>query len=791
MAELSKDRNSQIKTGAPPREVRLGDVIILVAVLPFMSLFLLMVELISWASSVRSRLRGFGNRKPPGRRQAVTERDSKIVGEVDEEQVLPQFQRPRGWHLAQRLRSKVALWMTADRFQAVFKLRNRHFLALDLLILSLTPCIALILREEGIEWIPQALPALGLYTALAIFTKISLFYLLGLYGRYWPYASVSDVSRLMVAVGQAAFLLTWFGFASHPFLHPYGLAVSRSVPLIDGMITAILVGGLRFSMRGFYNWHQKNRARRGGQGVLIVGAGETGMMAVREIWANSHLQLEPVAFVDDDPIKVGKYVYGLPVVGTSDDIPSVVDLLDIKRILIALPSVSLPRQNEITNLCRKTGVAVDILPGVYQILAGHKTISPLPKIDIHRLLKREPVKVDLAQITPVLRGARILVTGAGGSIGSELCRQIARYHPAELILLGHGENSIYEINLDLKLRYPDLVTHQVIADVRHAEGIHWAVKKYRPQIIFHMAAHKHIHYMEANATEAVLNNILGTRNVLEAAMRNGVERFVLMSTDKAINPVSVMGATKRIAELLTIAAAQKSGRKYSAVRCGNVLGSRGSVLPTFQRQIAAGGPVTVTHPDMYRYFMTIPEAVQLVLHTSTMSQGGEIFLLDMGNPVRILDMANDLIRLSGLQPGRDIKIVFSGIREGEKLREELFSPGEAFHRSEYDRILISSPQFIPDLQAFEEAVNQLIEKAPYLQPKALIRMMQKIVPEYHPAARGAAYPAGEAAITSEAGAARAPAAAWEKDRQSPLLPLSGDVRIAVNPKTGLDSIESE
>ncbi len=727
MAEISTDRDSPLVSRFDSTEVRLVDIVLLLSILPFVSLLLVMVEIVGMISAFQHPGQNVIGRKGPGGRPVESQLDREAEGEP-----LKTTPASRSAQISMRLHTSIEKLLTTDRLNAILELRNRHYLILDLLILSITPAIALTLRYESLGWLPRALPALVLYTGLALITKVSMFYLLGLYGRYWPYASVSDVSRMMVAVGQAAAFLFCFSVASHPFLYPSGLALSRSVPLIDGMITALLVGGMRFSLRGFYDWHLRHRNRRGGLSVLIVGAGEAGMMTVREIWSNPNLMLEPMAYVDDDPAKVGTYVHGLPVLGTSDDIPNVVDLLHIQRIIVALPSASLPRQQEIVNICRKTGVVVDTLPGVYQLLAGHKTISPLPQIDIHRILRRDPVVVDASRLEPILSGARVMVTGAGGSIGSELCRQIALLKPAELILLGHGENSIFEINLDLKLKFPGLVTQQVIADVRDAARIRWVMKTYRPTVIFHTAAHKHVHYMEASVSEAVINNVLGTRNVLEAALTYGVERFVLMSTDKAINPVSVMGATKRIAELLTVAAAQMSNRVYTAVRCGNVLGSRGSVIPTFQRQIASGGPVTVTHPDMYRYFMTIPEAVQLVLHSTSIGQGGEIFMLDMGAPVRILDMANDLIQLSGFQPGRDIKIVFSGVRQGERLQEELFLPSEMYRRSEHERIFISNRQTIANIQALEEAVGRLIAQAPELPPQAVIEQMQKIIPEYRP-----------------------------------------------------------
>jgi FlaA1/EpsC-like NDP-sugar epimerase len=348
------------------------------------------------------------------------------------------------------------------------------------------------------------------------------------------------------------------------------------------------------------------------------------------------------------------------------------------------------------------------LPGIYQLLAGHKSVSRTPQIDITQLLRRQPVHIDATEVAASLTGAKVLVTGAGGSIGRELCRQIARFNPAKLILLGHGENSIFETDLDLGLSYPELIRQSVIADIRDEKRINWVIDKHRPDVIFHAAAHKHVPLMEASIGEAMANNVRGTRNLLAAAEQYGVERFVLISSDKAVNPSSVMGATKRLAELLVGASARRSGRSYIAVRFGNVLGSRGSVIPVFQQQIAGGGPVTVTHPDMYRYFMTIPEAVQLVLQAAVLGRGGEIFVLDMGQPVRILDLANDLIRLSGLEPGRDIEIRFTGLRPGEKLVEELFLEREAYQRTKHPRIFVATSEGAIEAAMLEQTVLELV-----------------------------------------------------------------------------------
>jgi FlaA1/EpsC-like NDP-sugar epimerase len=439
--------------------------------------------------------------------------------------------------------------------------------------------------------------------------------------------------------------------------------------------------------------------------------------------------MEPVAFVDDDPTKAGMQIQGLPVLGICEHIPELVEQHRIQRIIVAIPSAPLGRQRTITAICEQTGVATHSLPGMFQLLAGHKTVSQLPEIDINHILQREPVELDQTGVAVNLSGASVLVTGAGGSIGSELCRQIARFNPAELILLGHGENSIYEIDLDLRLSYPHLRTVPVIADIRDQQRIDWVIREYQPDVIFHTAAHKHVPLMESSAGEAITNNVLGTQNVLWAAEEFGVERFVLISSDKAVNPTSIMGATKRLAELLVVASAQRTGRAYMAVRFGNVLGSRGSVIPVFQRQIAAGGPLTITHPEMRRYFMTIPEAVQLVLQASDLGQGGETFVLDMGKPVRILDLAKDLLTLSGLKPGRDIEIVYTGVRPGEKMSEELFLIREHSRPTRYPRIFVAISENTVESVMLERVVLELINLTRRLESENAADQMRVLLPQ--------------------------------------------------------------
>ncbi|HSR29273.1 MAG TPA: nucleoside-diphosphate sugar epimerase/dehydratase, partial [Anaerolineae bacterium] len=536
-----------------------------------------------------------------------------------------------------------------------------------------------------------------------------------MYRRYWNFTSISEIQTILVSVALSTSVLTAAVLVTQESLHPYELAVPRSLPVLDGMLLLIVVAGSRLAVRALYQWRRHDRHPVGGRRVLTVGAGEAGRLVAQEMWSNPQLEMEPVAFADDDPLKVGTQIAGLPVLGTCDQIPYLVNKYRIQRIVVAMPSAALPRRQEIIKQCKETSVDTYVLPGMYELLAGHKTISRLPEIDINRLLNRKPVTIDQSEVVAQLQGMTVLVTGAGGSIGSELCRQIARFGPEQLILLGHGENSIAEISLDLRLSFPKLVTHPVIADVRNRLRMNHVIGTYRPDIIFHTAAHKHVPLMEDSVEEAITNNVLGTRNVLQAAEQFGVERFVLISTDKAVNPTSIMGATKRLAELLVVASAQRTGHAYTAVRFGNVLGSRGSVIPIFQRQIAAGGPVTITHPDMTRYFMTIPEAVQLVLQTTVLGNGQEVFVLDMGKPVRILDLATDLIKLSGLQPERDIQIVHEGIRPGEKLDEELFLGEETHRRTAYSKIFAANDESTVEPEVVEQLIHEIIELAQSMQ----------------------------------------------------------------------------
>jgi FlaA1/EpsC-like NDP-sugar epimerase len=436
----------------------------------------------------------------------------------------------------------------------------------------------------------------------------------------------------------------------------------------------------------------------------------------------------PVCFVDDDPAKQKQIIHNVPVEGMLNDIGRVVDDWSIQEVVIAIPSAPGRIVRQVTEICRSKGVPFRTMPGIYELIGGKINVGRLREVEITDLLRRTPVETDSNLIGSSLSGRRVLITGAGGSIGRELCRQVARWGPSTLILFGHGENAIFETLVELEETYPSLPMHPVIADIRDQDRLENTFESMRPQFVFHAAAHKHVPLMELNVEEAVTNNIVGTRNVVEAALNHDVERLVMISTDKAIRPSSVMGATKRLAEMLVLDAANHTGRAFTVVRFGNVLGSRGSVIPIFKSQIAKGGPVTITHPDMKRYFMTIPEAVHLVLQASAMGKGGEVFLLRMGEQVRILDLAEDLIRLSGLEPEKDIEIIFTGIRPGEKLSEELWDQWAQFEPTDHVDIVRLTDDPILEGRVLSRRVSELAYLSGEGDVDAIIHMLDETIP---------------------------------------------------------------
>ncbi|WP_443112504.1 polysaccharide biosynthesis protein [Dehalobacter sp. DCM] len=541
------------------------------------------------------------------------------------------------------------------------------------------------------------------------------FHLFGMYKNIWRYASVRELLSIVyaVTVGAAGTFIVTF------FISP--LRLPHSVSVYFWLLAVLLIGGLRFSQRmrrenSIFAVSSKSQRK-----VLIIGAGEAGVLALRELKKRDFQEGLPVGFIDDSKDKINLHIQGFPVLGPREDIPEIVNRYDVDEIIIAIPSAEGEVIREVVEICKETRVSLKIMPGVYDILSGKISVSPIRDVQVEDLLGRDPVTMDLDEVAGYLKNQVVLVTGAGGSIGSELCRQIVKFNPARLILVGHGENSIFDIEQELK----DYPVCTEIMDIKDTGKVDLVFAKYKPNVVFHAAAHKHVPLMEANPEEALKNNVLGTSNLAAAADEHGVKTFVLISTDKAVNPTSIMGATKRLAEMIIQDYDTQSNTKYVAVRFGNVLGSRGSVIPTFKRQIAAGGPVTVTDPRMTRFFMTIPEASQLVIQAGAMASGGEIFILDMGKPVKIVDLAKDLIRLSGFEPGKEIDIIFSGIRPGEKLYEEILTSEEGTTATRHKRIFVARPNLI-DREAIDSLLAIIRERGSYLEKeeiKAAIRML--------------------------------------------------------------------
>jgi FlaA1/EpsC-like NDP-sugar epimerase len=578
--------------------------------------------------------------------------------------------------------------------------RNRFVLIGDIALTIASVLGSFALRLDVGE-LPYYFPAVLLMCAVALLIKIPTYYFFGLYRRLWIYASTGELRLITVAVTTASVLTS--GIMAILIVTGNVLpGMPRSALGIDWLFSLVLIGGSRFALRILAEQSMTLRANGKTKRVLVIGAGDAGALVVRELQKSAQLNLTPVGFLDDDPGKQRHTIYGVTVIGKVDDLSSLIDLHKVDLVIIAIPSAPGQLVRTVNDVCRIQGIPSRTVPGVYELIGGKVSINRLREVDINDLLRREPVRVNDEAVGATLAGKRVLVTGSGGSIGRELCRQIARRNPAELVLLGHGENSIFEIFLELREDYPDLVLSPVIADVRDAERLNQVFNQHQPQVVFHAAAHKHVPLMEVNVVEAITNNVLGTRNAVQAALDHNAERFVLISTDKAVRPSSIYGATKRLAEMIVLNAARELQGAFTVVRFGNVLGSRGSIIPIFKQQIAKGGPVTITHPDMFRFFMTIPEAVYLVLQAASMENSGETFVLNMGEPIRILSLAEDLIRLSGLEPERDIEIRYTGIRPGEKLMEELWDEGTPLLKTLHPdifRLDAEAARFAPGLDA--------------------------------------------------------------------------------------------
>ena len=609
-------------------------------------------------------------------------------------------------------------------FRAIF------LIIYDLAAIELASFLALFIRFDFTmnETMMQYFDFYHEQRPLIMILTIIIFTACHLYTSIWSYASIREMlSILLASIIYTMMIATIFTFHKAALI-----GMPRSFYLLSGGFLFILVFFARFLYRAARELKGKGSHKKITKRVMVIGAGAAGAALIKEIKANpTSLHKKIICLVDDDITKVGKRMYGVPVSGTTKEIPELVRRGNINQILIAMPSASAEERKRVLDICKETGCEMMIIPGIFQIIRGDVSVSQLKQVDVNDLLGREPIEVDIDSIMGYVKNKVIMVTGAGGSIGSELCRQIAEHQPKQLIMIDIYENTTYEVQNELKREFPELNLVVLIASVRNTKRIDHIFEAYRPDIVYHAAAHKHVPLMEDSPNEAIKNNVLGTWKMVMASDKWKVKKFVLISTDKAVNPTSIMGASKRICEMLVQTYNKLSETTdFVAVRFGNVLGSHGSVIPLFKRQIEEGGPVTVTHPDIIRYFMTIPEAVSLVLQAGALAKGGEIFVLDMGKPVKIDDLARNLILLSGLKPDIDIEIKYVGLRPGEKLYEELLMDEEGLQDTENKLIHIGHPIKIDE----KKFLKQIQELSDYVQsePDDIKRYIKSIVPTYTP-----------------------------------------------------------
>ena len=604
-------------------------------------------------------------------------------------------------------------------------MRVLAFLNADALLVALSLWLAFLVRFDGVIP-PRYVLVLRAALPLAVGVKLSVLALWGAYRFIWRYVSIEDLWNLFwgCVVGSLTFaaalffLREWTRLAGFP----------RSILLIDFAFTFLGLGALRFTRRAWAHFQHLWPRQVSGRKALIVGAGEAGEQLVRSLKRDASVPFWPVGFLDDDPAKQGVLLHGVPVLGPRAYLPEIVRKTQAEAVIIAMPSAPARVIRETVELARQSGITdIKIVPPLSELYTGQIRASDVREIRPEDILPREPVSIDMGLVEDFLRGKQVLVTGAAGSIGSELCRQVLRFAPAELWALDIDESGLFMLQQRLQRLFPQAKVHILLADIRDASRMEAVFRETRPQVVFHAAAYKHVPILEHFPQEAVKTNIFGTWHVAEQACRHGAEAFILISTDKAVNPTSVMGMTKRVAEWITLALNQKYSTRCLAVRFGNVLGSRGSVIPLFLEQIRQGGPVTVTHPDMERYFMTISEAVLLVLQAAAMGKGGEIMVLDMGKPVKILDVARELIRFHGLEPDKDIPIVFTGIRPGEKLREDLLTDEEGLEATRHEAIFVVPGKPVYTLKVVMDILQELQTSTMSGTPESVVQVLKSIV----------------------------------------------------------------
>ena len=602
-------------------------------------------------------------------------------------------------------------------------IRQLFLVVLDILIINVSSFMALWIRFDfsigNIE--PKYISKLLQYIPINTVITLGIFWLFRLYHSLWKFASVDELMNVIFATTISEFVQ----YIGMRFMH---IEIPRSYfPLDFIFMTGFVICSrfsYRFLRRASNQYHSESSHR-----IMVIGAGDAAAILIREMINSSYLDGKVVCAIDDNKLKIGKYIQGIKIVGSRNTILENVEKYGITDIIIAMPSASQKNTHDILNICKETSCKLKILPGVYQLLNEEVSVSRLKNVDIEDLLGRDPIETNLDDVMEYVSGKVVMVTGGGGSIGSELCRQIVKYNPKQLIIIDIYENNAYEIQMELKRNYPELNLVVLIASIRNTKRMNLIFEEYHPEIIYHAAAHKHVPLMEDSPNEAIKNNVYGTLKIVRAADRYGVKRFIQISTDKAVNPTNIMGASKRLCEMIIQAYNNRSKTEFVAVRFGNVLGSNGSVIPLFKRQIAEGGPVTVTHPDIIRYFMTIPEAVALVLQAGAYAKGGEIFVLDMGSPVKIDDMARNLIRLSGYIPDRDIQIKYTGLRPGEKLYEELLMDEEGLKETANRRIHIGQPIKFDEDVFFEKLEKVCAEASD--ESEHIRELVQELVTTYH------------------------------------------------------------
>lgn len=607
----------------------------------------------------------------------------------------------------------------------MIKLNKRYFiLPLDIIFMLVSYFLAHLIRYESLSFLvdldnflTSALIVVSFRTVIFLFSSI--------YKSLWAYASIHDLIEIIKTTLLSSLVSTTALLFYNRFYQQ-----SRMVPILDTLILLSFLCFRSFSWRIFRDQYL-NQKTKVGKPTLLIGAGKLGIMLLAEVRRQPELNLNPIGFLDDDNKKLGAYIYGVPVIGKIEELVRILHLYSIQEVIITMSNVSGKIISDILKVCGDNHVSVRILPSITEIFYGKNfNLNQLREIRVEDLLGRDAVDLEIDSIRMYLQDKDILITGSGGSIGSEISRQVSMFNPRSIILLDNAETPLYEIDYELRKKYPNIQYYTVIADVKNLSRLNSIFEKHHPMVVFHCAAYKHVPLMEVNPSEAVINNVMGTKNIADVSRLFGIEKFVLISTDKAVRPVNIMGASKRAAELYIQHIAPTSKTKFITVRFGNVLGSNGSVIPRFKEQIERGGPITVTHPEVIRYFMTIPEASQLVLQAGSMGDRGEIFLLDMGEPVKILDMAEEMIRLSGYQPYRDIDIVFTGLRPGEKLYEELLLDFEGIKETHHSKIRIAAHIENPDKLTFINKLNLMFSYAKQNKDKEIYDLFKDIIPEY-------------------------------------------------------------